>query len=136
LSDVGLRRRILAFFAERARPPSPADVDATAGDYRRLAETHAVVLGEDGSIVIANPFSGVPTAYTAEAGGRSWDANCAWDALGILAALRRDGTVRTSCSDCGEPLALHVRGGALVGTDAVAHFLVPAAAWYDDLVRT
>ena len=136
MSDLELRRRILAFFAESARAPVPGDVDATDADYRRLADAHALVLDADGSIVIANPFSGVPTAYTADADGRTWDANCAWDGLGILAALGRDGTVRTTCSDCGEPLVLAVRGRALAEPDAVAHFLVPAAAWYDDLVHT
>jgi len=136
LSDVALRRRILAFFAEHASAPLPADVEATRDDYRRLADTHALVLDADGAIVIAKPFSGVPTAYRAEADGRSWDANCAWDGLGILAALGRDGIVRTTCSDCGEPLALEVRGARLIETDTLAHFLVPAAAWYDDLVHT
>jgi len=136
LSDVELRRRILAFFVETARAPKPADVDATADDYRRLADAHALVLDADGAIVIANPFSGMPTAYTAEADGRTWDANCAWDGLGILAALGGDGAVHTTCSDCGEPLALEVRGGSLAETGTVAHFLVPAAAWYDDLVHT
>jgi hypothetical protein len=136
LTDLELRRRILRFFADEASAPGPAEVGAEAGDFRRLAEAGALVLTEAGGIRIANPFSGVPTGYTAEADGRSWDANCAWDALGILAALGRDGTARTTCSDCGEPLALGVEGGQLVATDAVAHFLVPAARWYDDLVHT
>jgi hypothetical protein len=30
-----------------------------------------------------NPFSAVETPHRVEAGGRSWFANCAWDALGI-----------------------------------------------------
>ena len=136
MSDVELRRRILAFFAETARAPTPVDVDATQDDYRRLERAHALFLDADGAIVMASPFSGVPTAYTAEADGRSWAANCAWDGLGILAALGRDGAVQTTCSDCGEPLALDIRGGQLAETEAVAHFLVPAAAWYDDLVHT
>jgi hypothetical protein len=136
LSEVELRRRILAFFAEHGHAPTPADVDATGDDYRRLADAHALVLDADGSIVIANPFSGVPTAYRAEADGRSWDANCAWDGLGILAALGRGGAMHTTCSDCGEPLALEVRDGELAETGTVAHFLVPAAAWYHDLVHT
>ena len=111
-------------------------MEATRDDYRRLADAHALVLDAGGGIVIANPFSGVPTAYTAEVDGRRWDANCSWDGLGSLAALGRDGTVRTTCSDCGEPLALEIRGGRLVRTETVVHFLVPAAAWYDDIVHT
>ena len=56
-----------------------------------------------------NPFSVVPTAYRVHAGGRWWYGNCAWDALGICAALHVDGRIETSCPDCGEPLAVEVR---------------------------
>ena len=37
---------------------------------------------------MANPFSAVPTAYRVPPDGRWWYANCAWDAFGILSALR------------------------------------------------
>jgi hypothetical protein len=136
LTDVELRRRILRFFADERRAPEPQEVGAEAADYGRLAHARALVLTADGRIRIANPFSGVPTAYTAEVEGGTWDASCAWDALGIVAALGRDGTARTTCSDCGEALALDVRGGEVVDGGIVAHFLVPAARWYDDLVHT
>jgi hypothetical protein len=136
LSDADLRRRIFGFFADERRAPKPGEVAADAADYRRLADSHALVLSADGGIRIANPFSGVATGTTAEADGRTWDANCVWDGLGILAALGADGTVHTTCADCGEAIAVEVRGGELAPTDAVAHFLVPAARWYDDLVHT
>ena len=136
MSDVELRRRILRFFAEERRAPAPAEVGATRDDYLRLEQAHALVLGADGAIRIANPFSGVRTGFTAESGGERWDANCAWDALGILAALGRNGVARGTCSDCDEPIVLEVRGGELVEAVAVAHFLVPATRWYDDLVQT
>ena len=134
--DIALRRRILRFFAGERRAPAPFEVSATQDHFRELAHEHAVVLDGEGRIVLANPFSGVPTGYVAEAGGSSWDAPCAWDAFGVLAALGRDGAVRTRCSDCDEPLVVEVLRGSLVDTDAVAHFLVPAARWYDDLIHT
>ena len=134
--DAGLRRRIYRFFADEGRAPAPEEVGASAEDYRRLETAHALVLRDNGGIRIANPFSGVATEFEVEAGGVRWHANCAWDGLGILAAVARDGALRTRCTDCGESLAAEVRDGDLVESDAVAHFLVPAARWYDDLVHT
>jgi hypothetical protein len=67
-------------------------------------------------IRMANPFSAVPTAYRVEAAGRRWYANCAWDALGVLGALAVDGRVESSCPDCGEPYAVHVRDRVVDGS--------------------
>jgi Alkylmercury lyase len=49
---------------------------------------------------MANPFSAVPTAYRVHAVGRWWYGNCAWDAVGICAALHVDGSIESSCPDC------------------------------------
>jgi hypothetical protein len=102
--DVELRRRIFAFFAANQRAPLAEEVGATAVDFSRLQERHALVVDHGGNIVIANPFSGIPTDYVVESGGRRWFANCCWRVLGILAAHGVDGVVRSRCSDCGECL--------------------------------
>jgi len=120
LTDLELRRRVYRHFAETGEPP---DVEPEAA--RRLG----FVVGEDGRILIANPFAGRPTAYRVDA-GRRYFANCVWDALGVLALLDRDGA-----ADC-EGVELRVRGGELEPTDAVCHFLVPARSWYEDLAHT
>ena len=135
-ADVELRRRIFAFFAANQRAPNPAEVGATGEDFSGLRERHALVVDASGSIVIANPFSGVPTDDVVESGGHSWFANCCWDALGILAALGADGVARSHCPDCGEVLELRVSDGALQPSSHVAHFLLPARRWYHDLVFT
>jgi hypothetical protein len=134
--DVQLRRAIYRFFADRARTPRPEDVEATSDDYRRLEASHAIVLDQDGRIVFSNPFAEGPTDFLVAAGSRRWYAICAWDALGILAATGEDGRVRTSCADCGQAIELEVAGGRLVTAEAIAHFLVPAARWYEDLSHT
>jgi hypothetical protein len=85
---------------------------------------------------MALPFSAVATDFRVEAGNRSWYANCAWDGLGILAALACDGLVATHCPDCGEAFGLVVRDGRLEPSDCVVHFVVPAARWWDDIVYT
>ena len=135
-ADVELRRSIFAFFVAEQRAPSAAEVGATVKDFVRLQERHALVVDDDGGIVIANPFSGVPTDYVVESGGRDWFANCCWDALGILAALGSDGVTRSRCPDCGEALELRIDEGELQPSPYVAHFLLPARRWYDDLVFT
>jgi hypothetical protein len=81
-----------------------------------------------------HPFSAVPTPHRVVSAGRSWYANCAWDALGIPAALHADGDVESACADCGEPVRLTVRDGELVGgADLLVHFVVPARRWWDDI---
>jgi hypothetical protein len=85
---------------------------------------------------MANPFSAVPTAYRVKAAGRWWYANCAWDALGICAALDVDGRIETSCSDCGEQIALEVGNRQVDDERLLFHCLVPARHWWDDIVFT
>jgi Alkylmercury lyase len=106
--------------------------------YAKLGEAHVFVCDpEDPSrLLMANPFSAVPTAFKVSARGGSYHGNCAWDALGIVSLLGGDGVVETSCPDCSEPLRLRVTGGALVESGGVVHFSVPARQWWDDIVYT
>ncbi len=82
------------------------------------------------------PFSGVETPFLVSVGGKSYFANCVWDALGIAAALHHDAEVATICGDCKEPMSLQVRQGNPVPQDCAIHFAVPAAHWWDDIVYT
>ena len=125
---VQLRRAIFRHFAETGSPPALA-----ADELAALEAAHAVVLDAEGTIDFANPFAVGPTSFRVEAGGRDYHAVCAWDALGILAVLHADGTVETDCADCGDAIVVRVRDGLLAATDAVVHFLVPAAHWSEDL---
>jgi hypothetical protein len=88
-----------------------------------------------GELRMANPFSAVPTAFRVHA-GRWWYANCAWDAFGICAALGTDGRIETACADCGDPLVCEVRDRRLDDPALLFHCLVPATAWWDDIVFT
>jgi hypothetical protein len=62
--------------------------------------------------------------------------NCAWDALGICAALHVDGRIEASCPDCGETIMLVVRDQRPDDERLLFHCLVPAAHWWDDIVFT
>ena len=136
---------ILETLAETGIAPTPAQVAGRLGSavepvlagWGALREDRAIVTGEDGvSILMANPFSGIPTGHTFEAAGIRYYANCAWDALGIPAALGRGGTVRSSCANSGAALRLEVTGDGPEPCDWLFHSLVPAAHWWDDIVFT
>ena len=116
-----------------------AALSSTASDVRvaleRLAAAHALVLAPGSTdIWMAHPFSALPTDYPVTAGDRSYFANCAWDAAGILAMVG-DGRCRTTCADCGDQLVFDVDGGDLVGA-GVVHFAVPARRFWDDIAFT
>jgi len=106
--------------------------------YRTLADAHVYVLepGDPTRLRMANPFSGVPTAFIATTGGRRYFGNCVWDALGIVALLGGDGVVETACPDCRQPLVLRVSDRRLVEGASVVHFSVPARHWWDDIIYT
>ena len=135
--DVRLRNRIYRWFVEHGRAPSAEEAGADEAALRRLHDAHALVLEPDRpEIRMLNPFSAVPTPYRVEAGGRSWFGNCVWDAFGIPAALGVDGHVSTTCLDCSEPLEADLVDGRIEPDDLVAHILLPARRWWDDIVFT
>ena len=143
--DLALRNLTYARFAELGRAPTADEIAAAAGlvrdevtaGWERLHAAHALVLDPaTGGIRMANPFSGVPTAFRVQADGRRWYANCAWDAFGICAALHQDGQIQASCPDCGEALRIAVRDQRPDDQSLLFHCLVPAARWWDDIVFT
>ena len=142
--DIDLRTATYRLFVELGRAPSAGELSATSGmpvaavreGWQRLHAAHALVLDEAGHIRMANPFSAVPTDHRVHAAGRSWYANCAWDAFGICAALHSDGRIETSCPDCGESLTIGVEGERPSDTSLLFHCLVPARLWWEDIVFT
>ena len=144
--DLRIRNEIYSSFVRSGNAPAAGEIaaalglehDEVAAALRRLHDAHALVLRPGGTEVrMLNPFSVVETAYRVETGGRSWFANCAWDSLGIPAALHADGRIDAACPDCGDSLALEVRDGALVrGAELLVHFVVPARRWWDDIAFT
>jgi hypothetical protein len=143
--DLDVKLAIYRHFAETARRPSPGEVaervavpvDEVLDAYGRLRAQRVLVLEADGaSIRMAPPFSGVATQHRVDAGGLSYFANCAWDALGIPAALHRAATVRSRCEQSGEPLRLEVGLSGPEPSDWLFHCAVPASRWWDDIVFT
>ena len=143
--DTQVKLAVYSHLAETGRRPSPgevvkrigSDVESVLEAYRRLCAQRVLVLEADGSSIrMAPPFSGVPTQHVVEAGGVQYFANCAWDALGVPAALHKPGTVHSRCEQSGEPFRLNVSLHGPEPSDWLFHCLVPAAKWWDDIVFT
>jgi hypothetical protein len=143
--DTRVKLAIYAHIARTTRAPSPAEVAAVvkaAADevreaYRRLFGKRVLVLEDDGeSVRMAPPFSGIATQHRVRVAGKEYFANCAWDALGVIAALRQPGEVFSRCEQSLDPLHIRVRDEAPEPEPCVIHFAVPAALWWKDIVFT
>jgi hypothetical protein len=110
--------------------------DSVTSALKRLAELRALVLAPATvNIWMAHPFSAVPTAYPVEIAGRTFWANCAWDAVGVLSLVGGEGESRTRCADCGQEIAMIVRDGHVQG-DGVVHYAVPPKRFWENVAYT
>jgi len=169
-----IRHFVYQHFADTTHPPS-MDVTAAhfnisneeAGEYyKELHNRHAFFLDlETTTVRMANPFSGIPTDFKVHANGKTYFANCAWDMLGIPAALHTDAVIEAVCTENNEMVQLEIKDGrvtlsrhsgegSLPSTSEtlrfrshrpdvlresdilLIHFPLPFARWYDDLVFT
>ncbi|MDQ3525508.1 MAG: alkylmercury lyase family protein, partial [Chloroflexota bacterium] len=104
---------------------------------RSLDEMHSVFLTGDGrGVLMANPFSAVPTPFRVSADGVDYWANCAWDMLGVPAALGRDATIHATYAADDTTTEIQVVNGDVEGAPGIVHFQQPFRAWYDDLSHT
>ena len=143
--DTAVKLAIYRYFAEIGQRPTPAEVAGRVGAdvpqvlaaYERLRAQRLLVFEADGSSIrMAPPFSGVPTQHVVEADGIRYFANCAWDALGVPAALHKPSVVHSRCEQSHEPLHLAISLDGPEASDWLFHCLVPAAKWWDDIVFT
>ena len=143
--EKDVRREIYDVTMREGAPPTVSRVAAAlsisredaAGAFASLAERHMIVLQPDGGeVLMAGPFSAVPTPFRVTIGDISAYGNCIWDALGIVAMLQRDAHVDTSCADCGVATRIDVVGNALGAASGFMHFALPPRDWWNDIVFT
>jgi hypothetical protein len=73
-------------------------------------------------------------------GEEKWTAQCGFEALAVTHLFPgKEVTIDSVCRDCGEPVQVVMRDGAVVSVDppeAVGHSNVPLAKWFDDFAVT
>jgi hypothetical protein len=142
--DLKIRHQIYRSFAENCQAPTYQDLaglvnateDSVRQSFQKLHKGHMIFLDADDTIRMANPFSAIPTKYIVKSGRKEWWANCAWDSLGIPAALQIDAEIEAFYPDIQEAVTLQVKNGRVDGKNHVVYFPLPFRQWYDDLVFT
>lgn len=142
-TDNVVRYHVYDHVMREGLPPTLAATSAALGrspgdvrdSFQRLADGHILVLQKgSGEILMANPFSAVPTPFLVKAGSRSYYGNCIWDAMGIPAMLEQDAIIEASCGCCSTAMNFKVTNGSLGEAHGIAHFAIPAARWWDNIV--
>lgn len=127
------RVAVAAFTAVRlGRAPEVAELTAWTGlssgtvadALACLFEAGQVNLDGVGSVVAVAGLSVVPARHQLVLDGRSLFTWCAWDAIGIPAALAADAEIRTVCPHCRGTIEVLISGGRLA-TDAPGVLWLP-----------
>ena len=146
MDSEDLRLAVYRAFAETGQAPRAAElaeqlgagIPAVAAGLGELGRARHLVLGDRGQIVMAHPFSAVPLGFSVMGARTLWWGGCAWDSFALPHLLPGEDEVlvATRCPACQRPHAWNVSSRRPPDGGQVAHFLVPAARMWDDVVRT
>ena len=87
---------------------------------------------------MAHPFASIPLGFAVMGSRTLWWGGCAWDSFALPHLLpdEPEVLVSTTCPGCRAPHAWTVGRDAPPAGTQVAHFLVPVAHIWDDVVHT
>lgn len=140
-----VRAFVYNHFADTALPPTVEDtarhfnigIAEASALYKELHNRHAFFLEPDTlTIRMANPFSGIRTDFRVHANGKTYFANCAWDMLGIPAALHTEAVIDAVFTESNDSVQLEIKKGQITNNQLLIHFPIPFARWYDNLLFT
>ncbi len=141
--ERAVRLFVYRHFVDTARAPDLGAIAAGIQEnertvlsaLRKLVAAHALVMAPASTnIWMAHPFSALPSAYPVQTRGRTYWANCAWDAAGMMALLG-GGETRTRCPDCARAITIEMRDDRLSG-EGVVHVAVPPRRFWDNVAYT
>ena len=113
--------RSCSAIASRSRSPTwleaiGIDAAAASSAVEYLAQAGWLDLDDSGRVVGAAGLSLATGPHHVTLGAGPFRTWCAYDALGIAAALAADARVETTCGQCGVPIAVAFRDGVPEGT--------------------
>ena len=151
MGDQMLPQRVRLFifehFLEHGAPPVVEAVmrafslsrEAATDVLRDLeAARHIALVPGTARILMAFPFSAIATPFRVTVRGRTYFANCAWDAIAFRAMLDDDVRVESFCHHCAAPISVELGGGGIdvEPREALVYLALPPARWWTDIVST
>src|SRR5713101_5460365 len=144
-----VRKFVFDHFLEHSQPPVLEEVmqkfklnrEEAYNVLQHLDSAHHLkLLGGTQRILMAWPFSAIPTPFHVTLGsGRRYFANCAWDAVAFHVMLKEDVSIDSYCHHCAEHLQIQLRGDqvdSMHPEGVIVYLALPAAKWWDDIVNT
>jgi hypothetical protein len=149
-ADLLARVRLFIFehFREHATPPVVEGLmgefslsrDDTTDVLRALESArHIALVPGTARILMAFPFSSVATPFRSTTAGRTYFANCAWDAVAFHSMLRDDVRVDSFCHHCAAPITIELSGGRATlvePRDTLIYLALRPTQWWENIVTT
>jgi len=146
--DQRIRLFIYEHFAEHGSPPVVEQLmtwfDVSRADavdvLHRLADArHVALVKGTARILMAFPFSAIATPFRVLANGRTYFANCAWDAVMFHELLGAAIAIDSFCQHCAAPIRIEMRDGRATSVqpaEAIVYLARRPADWWADIVTT
>ena len=141
-----LRVAVYRSFADTGRPPEVGGLakrfhtseHAVVHGLRELARARHLVLDSGTRILMAHPFAAIPLGFSVMGTSTLWWGGCAWDSFALPHLLPEHSPVlvSTRCPACEQAHAWNVGVDGPPAGRQVAHFLVPVAHMWDDVVHS
>jgi hypothetical protein len=141
----------LSIFQQLAATGRPLVVEELMTEYglsrteavaavQRLADArHVAVVKGTARILMAFPFSAIATPFRVTANGRSYFANCAWDAVAFHSMLDVPITIDSYCHHCATPILIEMADGratVVQPTEAIVYLALRPTQWWEDIITT
>ena len=143
-----VRLFVYEHFLEHGVPPV---VEQLVADFALTRDAALDVLGElagsrslalvkgTSRILMAWPFSAVATPFVVHVLGKTYFANCSWDAIAFHAMLGQDVRVDSFCHHCARPIVIELRGGHATLVDpppTLVYLALRPTQWWEDIITT
>jgi hypothetical protein len=88
---------------------------------------------------MAFPFSAIATPFRVLANGRTYFANCAWDAVAFHSMLGTDIAIDSFCHHCAAPISISMSGGRATRVEpaeTIVYLALRPTQWWEDIITT